>query len=274
MTEPTGSLRAALAGEVRGIASVIRAFPNDEAWGGADMAQKVAATLDRAVAALAQPAPPTEATEARAAIPCDGSVMHAADMVHGMGWCVHSGRGCHRATGSACRTAPTEATPPHDGLRDSITGEALFRAFMAGDVTRLTTTALPEEWPHMKPSYRKAWEDFAAALSPSEVQPASEMPTIWEDPAGKGYPCQERPMTPKEASETIDRLSAQVVEMEAIADRLIDQQGEPWPGGTESDRLHYWRDKAITASRELFALSDGKARGSQPPAQIRTGDMT
>lgn len=32
----------------------------------------------------------------------------------------------------------------------------------------------------------------------------AEMPTIWEDPAGKGYPCFERPMTPSEAKDTID----------------------------------------------------------------------
>lgn len=47
-----------------------------------------------------------------------------------------------------------------------------------------------------------------------------EMPTIWEDPAGKGYPCFERPMTPNEARETIDRLGQRVVELENEADRL------------------------------------------------------
>lgn len=43
----------------------------------------------------------------------------------------------------------------------------------------------------------------------------SEMPTIWEDPAGKGYPCFERPMTAKEAREEVETLRARVVELEA-----------------------------------------------------------
>ena len=56
-----------LAAHVRGIATVIRAFPNDTAWGGEDQAELAAATLDRAVATLAttpggdllEPTPPT-----------------------------------------------------------------------------------------------------------------------------------------------------------------------------------------------------------------------
>jgi hypothetical protein len=39
-----------------------------------------------------------------------------------------------------------------------------------------------------------------------------------------------------------------------VADRLIDQRDEPWPSGTESDRLHYWRDKAIKAAADLRTL--------------------
>ncbi|RKE50330.1 hypothetical protein [Sphingomonas sp. PP-CC-1A-547] len=57
--------------------------------------------------------------------------------------------------------APATVAAAND---EGVTGEALFRAFMAGDVSRLTTTALPEEWPHMQPSYRKAWEDLAISL--------------------------------------------------------------------------------------------------------------
>jgi len=59
----------------------------------------------------------------------------------------------------------TRTTPPARSYADGVTGEALFRAFMASDVTRLTTTALPEEWPRMQPSYQQAWEDFARLLS-------------------------------------------------------------------------------------------------------------
>jgi hypothetical protein len=45
--------------------------------------------------------------------------------------------------------------------------------------------------------------------------------------------------------------------LEAIARDLIDQDGEPWISGTDADRLHYWRDKAIKAAaaiRKLAAL--------------------
>ena len=41
-----------------------------------------------------------------------------------------------------------------------------------------------------------------------------------------------------------------------LADRLTSQDGEPWPNGTDADRLHYWRDKAIVAARELATLSE------------------
>lgn len=43
-------------------------------------------------------------------------------------------------------------------------------------------------------------------------------------------------------------------EVERLADSLADQSDEPWPHGTESARLHYWRDKAIKVANELRAL--------------------
>lgn len=58
---------------------------------------------------------------------------------------------------------------------------------------------------HLRP------HDLRQCLAALESRP----PTIWEDPAGKGYPCFERPMTPQEARETIERLSARVVELES-----------------------------------------------------------
>lgn len=59
-------------------------------------------------------------------------------------------------------------TPPQGfdaaAVREAITGEALFRAFMVGDTNRLTTTALPTDWPGMKPLWRQAWKVYAAAI--------------------------------------------------------------------------------------------------------------
>lgn len=43
--------------------------------------------------------------------------------------------------------------------------EQLFRAFMAGDTNKLTTTALPNDWPSLQLPYRQAWIDLAAALA-------------------------------------------------------------------------------------------------------------
>lgn len=56
---------------------------------------------------------------------------------------------------------------------------------------------------------------------------------------------------------------------EQIADFLIDQRDEPWPGGTESDRLHYWREKAITAARGLKALSARPAVGEDVVERVQ-----
>ena len=39
--------------------------------------------------------------------------------------------------------------------------------------------------------------------------------------------------------------------LEQLAERLEDQRDEPWPMGSESDRLHYWRDKAIEVAKAL-----------------------
>lgn len=43
-------------------------------------------------------------------------------------------------------------------------------------------------------------------------------------------------------------------ELAEIAEYLIDQRDEPWPQGSESDRLHYWRSKAINAANRLTAI--------------------
>jgi hypothetical protein len=35
------------------------------------------------------------------------------------------------------------------------------------------------------------------------------------------------------------------------ADRLVLQTDEPWPEGDDTERLHYWRDKAIKVAHDL-----------------------
>lgn len=51
--------------------------------------------------------------------------------------------------------------------KDEELAETLFRAFMSGDTNKLTTTALPSEWQHLKPSYKAEWIKLAASLTPS-----------------------------------------------------------------------------------------------------------
>lgn len=50
------------------------------------------------------------------------------------------------------------------------------------------------------------------------------MPTIWEDPAGKGYPCFERPMTPAEARATIDLYEREIARMQEALTAIAEQQ--------------------------------------------------
>lgn len=59
--------------------------------------------------------------------------------------------------------------------------------------------------------------------------------------------------------EELWKVDAEVAMLRSIADRLVDQQDEPWPDGSESDRLHYWRDKAIHASRDIHSALSGTA---------------
>jgi hypothetical protein len=44
-----------------------------------------------------------------------------------------------------------------------------------------------------------------------------------------------------------------------LAERLEDQRDEPWPMGSESDRLHYWRDKAIEVAKALRTQQESKS---------------
>ena len=45
-------------------------------------------------------------------------------------------------------------------------------------------------------------------------------------------------------------------EIAQIADYLTNQDDEPYAGFGDTDRLHYWRDKAITAANRLRALKE------------------
>lgn len=42
-----------------------------------------------------------------------------------------------------------------------------------------------------------------------------------------------------------------------LAERLVDQRDEPWPG-SDTARLHYWRDKAIEVAAALRTLPSSK----------------
>lgn len=67
-------------------------------------------------------------------------------------------------------------------------------------------------------------ESAIARITELEAHIAAEqaaMPTIWEDPAGKGYPCFGCPMTPAEAKAAIDRYAQEVI---ALTERA---EGEP-----------------------------------------------
>ncbi len=66
------------------------------------------------------------------------------------------------ATDATSTVALATPKPPVD---EAITGERLFRAFMSGDTNTLTGTALPTDWPVMKPSVQKAWNDLARVLT-------------------------------------------------------------------------------------------------------------
>lgn len=56
--------------------------------------------------------------------------------------------------------------------------------------------------------------EIAAAVEAERKHIESEMPTTWYDPAGKGYPCFERPMTASECRQLMDFLSDKIFELE------------------------------------------------------------
>jgi len=70
--------------------------------------------------------------------------------------------------------SPSPAIVKEAGEVEQLTGEMLFDAFMVGDVSRLTTTALPGSLRSMQSSYQRAWDDLAAALSASNAAQVSK----------------------------------------------------------------------------------------------------
>jgi len=104
MTEPTGSLRAALEEAVEVLEHV--------AHDGTDFDISVSTAIERGKSALAQPAPPTEATEARAR-----EVLAKHLEAGGFAALAKSARGSGLDSMVAAMLAfSKECTPPHDGL--------------------------------------------------------------------------------------------------------------------------------------------------------------
>lgn len=85
----------------------------------------------------------------------------------------------------------------------------------------------------------------------------ADMPTIWEDPAGKGYPCQERPMTSAEVRDEITRLRARDIgwrlECEELRARL-----EVAPGWSEDADGIACRDDTIALQDARIATLQRK----------------
>lgn len=58
---------------------------------------------------------------------------------------------------------------------------------------------------------------------------------------------------PHRAADRIESLEAKLEKAREIAERLVDQRDEPVPN--ETQRLHYWRDKAIKSAQALKEIS-------------------
>jgi len=146
MTAPTVSLRAALQ-LARDLVMCIEQRSYDNHWwvNADDPEMAVCTTLEALDAALAQPAPPTEATEARAREVL--AFLRGAGPLEGMWWGERpAGEPAYWWRKHLAVLAPTEATPPQDGVREARrTIEILSRALAwHGDPQRMATTR--EEW--------------------------------------------------------------------------------------------------------------------------------
>jgi hypothetical protein len=103
-------------------------------------------------------------------------------------------------------------------------------------------------------------EKFADVLPPPTKERAMSSELIEVTQADRDFAsrwaCIPQDHTPMSQDAARHRLAA-IATMQAreaeLAEYLIDQRDEPFD---ETDRLHYWRDKAIKAARKLQGPSD------------------
>lgn len=99
---------------------------------------------------------------------------------------------------------------------------------------------------------------FARHRLQSVAAATAGMPTIWEDPAGKGYPCFERPMTPAEAKDAIDRDGQMIVRLEDAINRAAMRFDLAAENGKErAETYRKW------ASEARAALSEAREAGAK-----------
>jgi hypothetical protein len=95
---------------------------------------------------------------------------------------------------------------------------------------------------------------FEAGATYAAAEQQRDMPTIWVDPAGKGYPCFERRMTPKECREAIEMYEKRILELER--QRIPRSDGEV-------------RAQALEEAAQICdVLADGYARTGPDQAEI------
>lgn len=138
------------------------------------------------------------------------------------------------------------------------------------------TVDLVREWLMSTDHPVSQWErEFAAAIDAHRLQSVAAatagMPTIWEDPAGKGYPCFERPMTPAEVREglsqcfaTIDGLHALVAE---LGDKIAAKDAEIARLKGQFSRYFH---EAANAQEEVARLREGIERALCCTPHIRS----
>jgi hypothetical protein len=95
---------------------------------------------------------------------------------------------------------------------------------------------------------REALEPFARAAE-SLDDDHKDRSEIWESGAAMEISAGDL----RRAREVVSSPPKPTRSLLDVADYLVDQQDEPWPNGTESERLHYWRNKAIEGADRIRA---------------------
>ena len=149
---------------------------------------------------------------------------------------------------------------PNDGPTGAMieAGLAAYCAAEGDDIARLTAAFRAMGAPHTPPVPGEAVERVAKAIF--AVRGCGRPPFgIHADKAWEELPDDVKELWRIYARAAIAALSSNnVVEpsgaLASIADYLVNQQDEPeW--GRPNDRLHYWRDKAITAAERIRAAA-------------------